>query len=171
MQPPRFESIPGATFWQSFRHFVWNVVLFTPARVSLTGIGLNLALCYTLFDYFQLGFVGLAMATGFVAVLNFLQLTYAISKQIDLGTASDWFSYFLRVSLATLACGGTVLGLDTLLLANRTTHSLFGALILFINIGVAGAVYLGLTLALKVPESVDLLSVIKRKLGLSTPRR
>ncbi len=48
----------------------------------------------------------------------------------------------MRVSAATLACGGVVLGLDTLLLANRTTHSLLGALILFINIGIAGAVYL-----------------------------
>ena len=167
MQPPRFESIPGATFWQSFRHFVWNVVLFTPARVSLIGIAINLGLCYVLYDYCNLGHVGLAMTTGFVAVLNFLQLVFAISKQIDLGTANDWISYFGRVSLATLACGGTVLGLDSLLLANRTTHSLLGALILFINISLAGAVYLCSTYALKVPESVELLSVIKRKFGRS----
>ncbi len=170
MQPPRFESIPGATFWQSFRHFVWNVILFTPARVSLIGIAINLGLCYVLFDYCKLGHVGLAMTTGFVAVLNFLQLTYAISKKINLGTASDWMSYFLRISVATLACGGTVLGLDTLLLANRTTHSLLGAIILFINIAVAGAVYLGLTIALKVPESVEFVSVIKRKLGRTSGR-
>jgi hypothetical protein len=58
-----------------------------------------------------------------------------------------------------------VLALDDLLLANRTTHSLLGALVLFVNIGIAGAVYLGLTLAFKVPESVELLAVIKRKLG------
>ncbi len=90
MQPPRFESLPGATFWQSFRHFVWNVILFTAARVSLTGIAINLALCYALYDFCHLGFVGLAMATGFVAVLNFLQLVYAISKQISLGHISDW---------------------------------------------------------------------------------
>ena len=165
MQPPRFESIPGATFWQSFRHFIWNVVLFTPARVSLIGIAVNLVLCFVLYDYCNLGHVGLAMTTGFVAVLNFLQLTYAISKKINLGSAADWLSYFARVSFAALACGGTVLALDTLLLANRTTHSLLGALILFINIGIAGAVYLGLTTALKVPESIELLSLIKRKFG------
>jgi putative peptidoglycan lipid II flippase len=165
MQPPRFESIPGATFWQSFRHFVWNVVLFTPARVSLIGIVLNLVLCFVLYDYFNLGHVGLAMTTGFIAVLNFLQLTYAISKKISLGNAADWLSYFARVTLAALACGGTVLGLDTILLANRTTHSLAGAIILFANIAIAGAVYLGLTIALKVPESVELVNVIKRKFG------
>jgi putative peptidoglycan lipid II flippase len=168
MQPPRFESIPGATFWQSFRHFVWNVVLFTPARVSLIGIVLNLVLCFVLYDYCNLGHVGLAMTTGFIAVLNFLQLTYAISKKINLGNAADWLSYFARVSLAALACGGTVLALDTLLLANRTTHSLLGAVILFANIGIAGAVYLGLTIALKVPESVELVNVIKRKFGRAT---
>ena len=171
MQPPRFESIPGATFWQSFRHFVWNVVLFTPARVSLIGIAVNLVLCYVLFDYCNLGHVGLAMTTGFVAVLNFLQLVFAIQKKINLGTASDWLAYFGRISIATLACGGTVLGLDALLLANRTTHSLLGALILFVNISLAGVVYLGLTYALKVPESVELLSVIKRKLGRSAPAK
>ncbi len=168
MQPPRFESIPGATSWQSFRHFVWNVILFTPARVSLIGIGINLALCFVLYDYFNLGHVGLAMTTGFVAVLNFLQLVYEISKLINLGKASDWLAYFVRVSAASLACGGTVLALDALLLANRTTHSLLGALILFINISIAGAVYLGLTIALKVPESVELVNFIKRKFGRTT---
>jgi putative peptidoglycan lipid II flippase len=168
MQPPRFESVPGSTFWQSFRHFIWNVVLFTPARVSLIGIAINLVLCFVLYDYCNLGHVGLAMTTGFVAVLNFLQLTYAISQKINLGTAADWLSYFARVSLAALACGGTVLALDTLLLANRTTHSLLGALILFIDIGIAGAVYLFLTIALKVPESVELVSLIKRKFGRSS---
>jgi putative peptidoglycan lipid II flippase len=171
MQPPRFESIPGATRWQSFRHFIWNVILFTPARVSLLGIALNLVLCYLLYDYFGLGYVGLAMTTGLVAVINFLQLVHAIQKKIDLGAAGDWLSFFLRVGVAALACGGVVLGLDDLLLANRTTHSFFGALLFFVNIGVAGAVYLGATLALKVPESVEMLAVIKRKLGLANSAR
>ena len=171
MQPPRFESIPNATFWQSFRHFVWNVILFTPARVSLLGIAFNLALCYVLYDWCGLGYVGLAMTTGLVAVINFLQLVFAIQKKIDLGAAGEWLSFFLRVSTATLACGGVVLGLDSLLLANRTTHSLLGALILLVNIGIAGAVYLGITLALHVPESVELLAVIKRKMGVANPAK
>ncbi len=171
MQPPRFESIPGATPGQSFRHFVWNVILFTPARVSLLGMAFNLGLCYLLFDYFRLGYVGLAMTTGLVAVINFLQLVYAIQKKIDLGPTSEWLSFFLRVSAATLVCGGVVLGLDHLLLANRTTHSWLGAFILFFNIIVAGSVYLGVTLALKVPESVELLAVIKRKMGLANSAR
>jgi len=165
MQPPRFESRPESGFWSSFSHFVRNVVLFTPARVSLIGIALNLALCFVLFYYLGLGHVGLALTTGFVAILNFLQLVYAIQKKIDLGSPGEWLSFFVRITVATLACGCVVLLGDHVLLAHRTTHSLLGAAILFLNIGVAGAVYFGLTVLLRVPESVEMISFIKRKFG------
>jgi putative peptidoglycan lipid II flippase len=170
MQPPRFEQRPDASFWNSFSHFVMNVVLFTPARVSLTGIALNLVLCFVLYYYLGLGYVGLALATGFVAVLNFLQLLYAIQKKIDVGTSGEWLSFFVRVTVATMACGGVVFFGDWFLLAHRTTHSLLGATILFINIGVAGAVYFGLTVLFRVPESVELVAFIKRKLGAANSK-
>jgi putative peptidoglycan lipid II flippase len=171
MQPPRFEPLPNATFWTSFSHFVRNVVLFTPAKVSLSGIALNLGLCFVLYYYLGLGHVGLALTTGFVAVLNFLQLVYAIQKKIDLGSPGEWLSFFVRVTVAALACGCVVLVGDRLLLAHRTTHSLLGAAILFINIGLAGGVYFGLTVLFRVPESVDVMSLIKRKLGRSNSSR
>ncbi|MCE0522688.1 MAG: murein biosynthesis integral membrane protein MurJ [Methylacidiphilales bacterium] len=171
MQPPRFESHAGSGFWSSFSHFVLNVVLFTPARVSLIGIALNLVLCFVLFYYLGLGHVGLALATGFIAILNFLQLVYAIQKKIDLGDPGDWLSFFIRVTVATLACGCVVLLGDHLLLAHRTTHSLLGAAILFLNIGLAGVVYFGLTVLLRVPESVALVALIKRKAGASNSTR
>jgi len=165
MQPPRFEQQAQLGFWKSFSHFIWNVVLFTPARVSLIGIILNLALCFVLYYWLGWGHVGLALATGFVAVLNFLQLVYAIQKKIDLGSASDWLSFFARVTVATMACGCIVLGGDYVLLAHRTTHSLVGAAILFINIAVAGLGYFVVTMLLQVPESVEMMALIKRKLG------
>jgi len=171
MQPPRFEQRADTGFWPSFSHFVMNVVLFTPARVSLIGIALNLVLCFVLYYYLGLGYVGLALTTGFVAVLNFLQLVYAIQKKIDLGPAGEWLSFFIRVMVATLACGGVVLFGDQLLLAHRTTHSLLGAAILFLNIGVAGAVYFGLTVLLRVPESIELVAFIKQKLGRANSAR
>jgi putative peptidoglycan lipid II flippase len=171
MQPPRFESRPESSFWNSFSHFVMNVVLFTPARVSLIGIALNLVLCFVLYYYLGLGYVGLALTTGFVAILNFLQLVYAIQKKIDLGSPGEWLSFFIRVMAATFACGCIVLVGDQLLLAHRTTHSLLGAAILFINIGVAGVVYFGLTVLFRVPESVELVSLIKRKFGASNSKR
>jgi putative peptidoglycan lipid II flippase len=165
MQPPRFESRAGTTFWSSFSHFVWNVLLFTPARVSLIGIAVNLGLCFLLYYWLGLGHVGLALTTGFVAILNFLQLVYAIQKKIDLGTPADWLSFFVRVTGATMACGLVVFLGDLFLLAHRTTHSILGAGILFMNIAAAGAVYFGLTVLFRVPESMEMISFIKRKLG------
>ena len=170
MQPPRFEQRAESGFWSSFSHFVTNVVLFTPARVSLIGIALNLVLCFVLYYYLGLGHVGLALTTGFVAILNFLQLVHAIQKKIDLGAPGEWLSFFIRVTVATLACGCIVQVGDQLFLAHRTTHSLLGAAILFLNIGVAGAVYFGLTVLLRVPESVELVSFIKRKFGTANSR-
>jgi putative peptidoglycan lipid II flippase len=165
MQPPRFEPRPQESFGEAFSHFVRNVVLFMPARVSLIGIVLNLGLCYVLFFYFHLGHVGLALTTGFVAVLNFLQLVYAIQQKIDLGEARDWLSFFARVSVATLGCGLVVYGGDAALLAHRSTHSVLGALFLFLNIGAAGAVYFGLTMVLRVPESMELMEFVRRRMG------
>jgi putative peptidoglycan lipid II flippase len=170
MQPPRFEPRASTGFWDSFGHFVWNVVLFMPARVSLIGIGLNLILCFVLSYWLGWGHVGLALTTGFVAVINFLQLVYAIQKKIDLGSPAEWLSFFVRVSVATLACGGIAFMGDKLLLANRTTHSLLGAAILFLNIAVAGAVYFGLTVLFRVPESVEVAALIKRKFGRPNAR-
>jgi len=165
MHPPRYEAEPNSSFWRSFWHFIINVVLFMPARVSLIGIALNLVLCFVLFYYLHLGHVGLALTTGFVAILNFLQLLYAIQKKIHVGAPGDWISFFARVTLATFICGLVVFLGDHYLLATRTTHSLLGAAILFFNIAAAGLVYFGLTVLFRLPESMELADFIKRKLG------
>ena len=91
---PLRKSRAGRGFLADLSHFILNVVLFTPARVSLIGIALNLVLCFVLFFCFHLGHVGLALTTGFVAMLNFLQLVYAIQKQIDLGRSPTGFPSF-----------------------------------------------------------------------------
>ena len=163
MQPPRFDppARPGA--WAAFVHFIHNVVLFTPSRVSLIGIALNLVLCFLLYFYLHLGHVGLALTTGFIAILNFLQLLYAIQKKIDIGEADHWLDFFVRVTAATTACGLTVYFGDLYLLGGRSTHSLLGAAILFFNIGLAGLVYFVVTVALRVPESEELAGFIQRK--------
>ena len=165
MQPPRFDAPARPGAWAAFAHFVRNVILFTPSRVSLIGIALNLVLCFVLYFYLHLGHVGLALTTGFIAILNFLQLLNAIRKKIDVGAPGEWISFFLRVTTATLACGLIVFLGDRYLLAARSTHSLVGAAILFFNIALAGAAYLAITTLLRVPESMELLGFVKRKLG------
>ena len=152
-------------FWRSFYEFIVNVVLFMPARGQPhRHRDQSCSACAILYYYLHLGHVGLALTTGFVAILNFLQLLYAIQKQIDLGSVGDWISFFVRVTASTMACGLVVFIGDYFLLAGRTTHSLVGAGILFANIGVAGMVYLGMTIAFRVPESMELVGFIKRKL-------
>jgi putative peptidoglycan lipid II flippase len=165
MQPPRFDRAKQPGLWAGFWHFIHNVVLFTPCRVSLIGIGLNLVLCFVLFYYLHLGYVGLALTTGFIAIVNFLQLVYAIQKKIALGDAHDWLFFFLRVSAAAFACGLTVFLEDHFLLDPHATHPIVQAVVLFFNIGVAGAVYFFITVALRVPESMELVGFIRRKFG------
>jgi putative peptidoglycan lipid II flippase len=165
MQPPRFDPAARPGQWAAFLHFLRNVVLFAPCRVALIGIALNVVLCYVFYYALHLGHVGLALATGFIAILNFLQLLYAIQKKIEIGDAGEWLFFFVRVTVATLICGAVVFLGDRYLLAGRTTHSLIGAAILFVNIGVAGAVYFLATVALRVPESMELVGFIRRKLG------
>jgi putative peptidoglycan lipid II flippase len=165
MQPPRFDAPARPGAWAAFTHFVVNVLLFTPSRVSLIGIALNLVLCFILYFYLHLGHVGLALTTGFIAILNFLQLLYAIQKKIDLGDAGEWLSYFLRVTAATFVCGLIAFLGNHYLLGTRTTHSLVGAAILFFNIALAGIAYFGMTTLLRVPESMELAGLVKRKFG------
>jgi putative peptidoglycan lipid II flippase len=171
MQPPRFDAPARAGLWAGFAHFIRTVVLFTPSRVSLIGVALNLALCGVLYFYLHLGHVGLALATGFIAILNFLQLLHALQKKIALGSANMWLSFFVRVMIATVACGLVAFLGDHYLLAARSTHSLLGAAILFLNIGAAGAVYFGLTVLLRVPESMELVGFVRRKFGRSISSR
>ena len=165
MQPPRYEAEPQTTFWKSFSHFVWNVVLFTPARVSLIGIALNLVLCTILYYGFGLGHVGLALTTGLIAVLNFLQLLWAIQKKIELGDPAEWLSFFLRISVASFACGAVAFAGDSVFLSQHHMQTMEGAAVLLLNILAAGGVYLGLTTLLGVPESVEIIALLKRKLG------
>jgi putative peptidoglycan lipid II flippase len=171
MQPPRFDRAARPGLWAGFSHFIHNVVLFTPCRVALIGIGLNLVFCFLLFYYLHLGYVGLALTTGLIAIVNFLQLVHAIQKKIDLGEARDWLFFFLRVSGATFACGLTAFLGDHFLLDARATHPFLHAVILFFNIGVAGAVYFLLTVLLRVPESMELVGFVRRKFGRATSAR
>ncbi len=161
MQPPRAEVSARS----GFSDFIRNVVLFTPARVSLIGIALNLVLCAVLYFYFHLGHVGLALATGFVAILNFLQLVHAIQKQIDLGRVADWLSFFARVTVATLACGAFAWGVDEFLLAPLSLRPVLGGLLLCLNIGAAGGIYFLLTTLLGVSESLELTGFLRRRFG------
>ena len=165
MQPPPAERAKLSQHKSGFRDFIMNVVLFTPSRVSLIGIALNAILCAILFFYFHLGHVGLALATGFVAIFNFLQLLWAIQKKIDLGRVEDWISFFLRVTAATAALGLVAWAGDEFILIPYAPHGFLNALLLTLNIALAAAVYFGLTTLLRLPESLEFTGFLRRKFG------
>jgi putative peptidoglycan lipid II flippase len=165
MQPPRADRPAGRGFWTGFTDFIQNVVFFTPSRVSLIGIALNLVLCAILFFYFHLGHVGLALATSFVAIFNFLQLVHALRKQIDLGRATDWLSFFIRVTVAGFACAIFAWTGDEFLQMEFPKSSLLAAILILLNIAEAGGIYFLLTTILGLPESLELAHFVRRKFG------
>jgi len=76
-----------------------------PLRISLLGVGINLALNLVFIKVFGWGHVGLALSTGSLALVNFLQLFYALRRRIDLGRAREWLMFLGRVVLMLTACG------------------------------------------------------------------
>ncbi|HEV2364051.1 MAG TPA: murein biosynthesis integral membrane protein MurJ [Caulobacteraceae bacterium] len=83
----------------------------TPLRISLIGIGINLALNLFNYDVLHLGHVGLAVTTSAVALINFAQLLFALKRRIDLGTTAQWAGYLGRCILAAAICGGAAFAL------------------------------------------------------------
>ena len=94
-----------------------------------------------------------------------MQLLHAIQKKISLGEPVEWLSFFIRVTAATAACGLTAWIGQHYFLSAQAKPSLLGATVLFADIGVAGAVYFLATVALRVPESMELVGFVQRKFG------
>lgn len=143
----------------------------TPVAVSLFGMVINLGLGYGLAFGLGLGHVGLAMTTGLIALINFLQLLFFISRKIHCGRPLIWLSFFLRVSAACLAMGAVAwIGQ---FLAQPATH--LGFLINFCavmgTIFMASVTYFGVSYQLGLPEAIEMSEFIRRKLGLPIPNR
>ncbi len=141
-----------------------------PPRVSFIGIGLNLALAALFFFWFKLGHMGLALTTGLVAIINFLQLLWAMSGRVDLGSPLRWTDFFTKVSFAGFACGAVAFAGTTFLFdpLHQTVYGKFvvvRATVMLAVIAVAALVYLVLTMVMKVPEGTEVLNLVKRKLN------
>jgi putative peptidoglycan lipid II flippase len=139
-----------------------------PLRVSVLSMGLNLALNGVMFYLLNLGHIGLALSTGCLAMVNFLQLFFAMRKHLDLGSLREWIRDVLKIVFAAGIAVGvgrslgfwmeTVdLGLGSLFFKNLLT--------LFVSIGVTAACYLGMGWFLKMEEMTSLVQLVQRKLG------
>lgn len=135
----------------------------TPLRISLIAIAFNLILNTLNATVFGLGHVGLALATSAVALLNFLQLAQALSRQVDLGDLGEWASYLGRCLLCAAICGGAALGVDHFVEAATVNWMLRGAGLVF-AVGVSVPVYFGLAHLMRVRESGDAWRMIRRRI-------
>lgn len=143
----------------------------TPVKISLFGMFINLALCLMLVKGFHLGHVGLALTTGTIALVNFLQLLFFISRKIDVGRPLVWLGFLLRVTVACFAMA-TVGWIGAFLSEPAAELGfLIYALAVFATIFMAALTYFGVSFQLGLPESVEMADFIRRKLGLSVPNR
>ena len=134
-----------------------------PLRVSLIGIGLNLALNFLNMQVFGLGHVGLALTTSLVATINMAQLAWALHKRVELGEASGWAGFIARCMVAAAVSGGFAWGAHHLLaiwgLGNFL--SLGPAIVL----GIAG--YFGAAWLLGLSESGEAWRMIRRRIPIN----
>jgi putative peptidoglycan lipid II flippase len=139
----------------------------TPLRISLIGIAINLALNTLNATVLGFGHVGLALTTSAVALINFLQLMSALSKQVDLGGVRQWTLFLLRCVVAAALCGGAAFAVNHFV-EGATTSWALRALGLAAAIGVSLPVYFLAAQVLRLEESADAWRLIRRRIpGLS----
>ena len=112
----------------------------------------------------KLGFIGLALGTSITAILNSVLLWFFISrkmrqKQVVLKTGEMLKAMFSYGGVA-LMMGVVVLGVDQTL-----GKHLFSLARVVIGLGVGMGTYFSVSIFLKLEESLDLLQMIKRRLG------
>jgi putative peptidoglycan lipid II flippase len=79
-----------------------------PLRISLLGIGINLGLNLFFVKVCHWGHVGLALSTGGLAIVNCLQLFFALRRRVDLGRIREWLVFGGVLGLLLIGCGLTV---------------------------------------------------------------
>jgi putative peptidoglycan lipid II flippase len=135
----------------------------TPLRVNLIGIAVVLGLNLLNITVFGLGVAGLALATSCMALVNFGQLSHALSRQVDFGSLREWASFLARVALAAFACGAAAWALNAFVEAHAASRVVRAAG-LFAAIGLAMLIYGGAAFALRVGETAEALAMVRRRL-------
>jgi putative peptidoglycan lipid II flippase len=131
-----------------------------PLRVSLIGIGLNLALNFLNMQVFGLGHVGLALTLSLVATINMAQLAWALRGRVDLGPGAEWAGFVIRCLVAAVVCGGLAFGAERLFAVWRIPEVL--GLGPAVALGVAG--YFAAARLLGLSESAEAWRMIRRRL-------
>jgi putative peptidoglycan lipid II flippase len=132
-----------------------------PLRVSLLGIGINLALNFFMVKGLGWGHVGLATTTATLAFINGTQLFFYLRRWIHFGGAG-WYGFLGGVLGATAACGGGAAAAHHQLRVLLPLGLTGDLLALGAAVAAAVLIYFTLTLALRLPESSGLWRVVLR---------
>jgi putative peptidoglycan lipid II flippase len=135
----------------------------TPLRISLIAIVVNLVLNTLNATMFGLGHVGLALATSSVALVNFGQLSRALSRQVNIGGLSEWALFLLRCALAAGLCGAVAWGVDGLL-EGMTAGLVLHIIDLGAAVAAGGGAYFGAAQILRLQESGEAWRMIRRRI-------
>jgi len=141
----------------------------TPLRISLIGIGINLALNLLNSEVLGLGYAGLALITSLVALINVGQLYYALRKRVDLGELGPWALFLLRCAAAAGLCGALAWGLDHWLEAVAPSR-LLRALGLACVVGMSVLAYFVAARLLRLEESGQAWRMMRARLPGATRR-
>jgi len=134
-----------------------------PMIASIMALFVNIICNYTFVFIFEWGHESLAFTTSIVASLNFLFLYVMMTRYAgDVGTRV-LITSFLKVGLATSVMAAICFAGNQMLFRDLELMVLWKkALWLFSLIGLAGAVYLIVTLLLKVDEISDFVALIRK---------
>lgn len=140
---------------------------FTPMLISFVSIGLNLGLNWLFTFRLGWGHKGLAFSTALIALINFSALYFLMRKHTKRFETKALFLALVKVTIAALlmACVCLVGDRWVLAYAKDSKMLLYEIFALLGTIGVAGAVYLGATMALRVDVVEDFTRLAMRKLG------
>jgi putative peptidoglycan lipid II flippase len=138
----------------------------TPMMVSFAAVGVNLLANWIFLFQLDLGHRGLALATGCVAIGNFL-LLYVLMRQHLGGLHTPKFLATLaKIGLATTALAGVCWAGNLWFLAEWRTQSFWLTLgYLLATIVVAAVAFLGCALLLRIGELDDIVAAVRRRLG------
>ncbi len=134
----------------------------TPLMVSLAGIGLNLVMNLILVKVYHMGHVGLALTTGCLALVNFIQLAVYLRRDIAYGSAGMWLRYGGAIALAAVACGGAAWGAREVLGGYQHPGLIWEVVTLGLAIGAGGVAYLVAATMLGIDETRFLLAKLRR---------
>lgn len=131
-----------------------------PVRISIIGIAINIVLNSLFIFVFKFGVVGLALSTSLVALINVLQLTFALRSRI--GVYGGMWGFFARIALSSTIMGLAVYVLR-IILEQRLTHFWGNLSLVIISITAGVAVFLAVAWALKLKELQMLLPILRKR--------